>query len=104
MINKELKGIELKVYTLLRTDANLMHSNYHLIHEYYIQYIRANQFCSFEVDFLNGKVKLESITRAFRRIKELYPQYKSKELTKKETTFRSHYKEKNQDLNQLDLL
>ena len=38
MINKELKGIELKVYTLLRADANLMHSNYHLIHEYYKKY------------------------------------------------------------------
>jgi hypothetical protein len=104
MKNKELKGIELNVYKLLRSNANLMHSNYELIHEYYKQFIRENQFCSFEVDFLNGKVKLESITRAFRRIKELYPEYKSKELTKKEKVFRAHYKEKNQDLNQVDLL
>lgn len=104
MKNKELKGIELNVYKLLRSDANLMHSNYELIHEYYKQFIRENQFCSFEVDFLLGKVKIESITRAFRRIKELYPEYKSKELTKKEKVFREHYREKNQDLRQGELL
>lgn len=94
--DKELSKIEQRVFDIA-TSYKLLGDkldSYRLIHQYWLFHVSGN-YSNFLDDFIGGKIKIETITRAFRRVKEVYPEFKYKESIKKEKIFKEHFRADN---------